>query len=145
MQPLSAWHALSVAKAVVASRCSCICHGCIAAGLTLHADPDIRGQAMSVMKRIMRGLPRLRNAMLLGLAGLAARIPDDTPEVLTLPSLPVTYSLHLKSVAQGMLLFDKKPVSISMLMWCYASSFTFIPTRTFTSHKVITAHAIDCG
>ena len=36
---------------------------------------------MSVMKRVVRGLPRLRNAMLLGLAGQAARIPDDTPEV----------------------------------------------------------------
>lgn len=70
-------------------------HGCIPAGLTLHADPDIRSQAMSVMKRILRGLPRLRNAMLLGLAGLAARISDDTPEVLKLPSLHVGCSLHL--------------------------------------------------
>ena len=52
------------------------------AGLTLHADAEIRAQAMSVMKRILRGLPRLRNAMLLGMAGLAARIPDDTPEVI---------------------------------------------------------------
>ena len=43
------------------------------------------------MKRILRGLPRLRNAMLLGLAGLAARIPDDTPEVLKLPCLPAAY------------------------------------------------------
>ncbi|KAL3146696.1 hypothetical protein ABBQ32_000920 [Trebouxia sp. C0010 RCD-2024] len=51
-------------------------------GLTLHADPDIRAQAMSVMKRILRGLPRLRNAMLLGLASLAARILDDSPEAI---------------------------------------------------------------
>ncbi len=34
------------------------------------------------MKRILRGVPRMRNAMLLGVAGLAARIPDDTPEVI---------------------------------------------------------------
>ena len=52
------------------------------AGLTLHADAGIRGQAVSVIKRILRGVPRLRNAMLLGVAGLAARIPDETPEVL---------------------------------------------------------------
>ncbi len=51
------------------------------AGLALHADSSIRAQAVSVMKRILRGVPRLRNAMLLGVAGLAARIPDDTPEV----------------------------------------------------------------
>ena len=44
---------------------------------------------MSVMKRILRGLPRLRNAMLLGLAGLAARVPDDTPEVRMLTFLPL--------------------------------------------------------
>ena len=36
------------------------------------------------MKRILRGVPRMRNAMLLGVAGLAARIPDDTPEVIQL-------------------------------------------------------------
>ena len=52
------------------------------AGLTLHADAGIRAQAVAVMKRILRGVPRMRNAMLLGVAGLAARIPDDTPEVI---------------------------------------------------------------
>lgn len=35
------------------------------------------------MKRMLRGMPRLRNALVLGLAGLVARIPDDIyhPEV----------------------------------------------------------------
>ncbi|KAL0053523.1 hypothetical protein WJX82_006983 [Trebouxia sp. C0006] len=51
-------------------------------GLTLHADAGIRAQAVAVMKRILRGVPRMRNAMLLGVAGLAARIPDDTPEAI---------------------------------------------------------------
>lgn len=75
-------------KPYMASDCISRHDSCILAGLTLHADPDIRAQAMSVMKRILRGLPRLRNAMLLGLAGLAARIPDDTPEVL-MPTTPL--------------------------------------------------------
>lgn len=48
------------------------------------------------MKRILRGVPRMRNAMLLGVAGLAARIPDDTPEVIdpgtTVISLPLPES-----------------------------------------------------
>ena len=51
------------------------------AGLTLHADLSIRTQAIATIKRILRGVPRLRNSMLLGVAGLAARIPDDNPEV----------------------------------------------------------------
>ena len=75
---------MGLLKPQLASNCIC----CDLAGLTLHADPDIRAQAMSVMKRILRGLPRLRNAMLLGLAGLAARILDDTPEVPCYHPLP---------------------------------------------------------
>ncbi len=66
------------------------------AGLTLHADAGIRAQAVAVMKRILRGVPRMRNAMLLGVAGLAARIPDDTPEVIKLGTNKQNCMLYLK-------------------------------------------------
>lgn len=42
------------------------------------------------MKRVLRGMPRLRNALVLGLAGLAARIPDDHPEVIAAPTHAVS-------------------------------------------------------
>ena len=58
----------------------------LCSGLILHADPGIRTQAVAAMKRVLRGMPRLRNALVLGLAGLAARIPDDHPEVNAAPS-----------------------------------------------------------
>ena len=67
------------------------------AGLTLHADAGIRAQAVAVMKRILRGVPRMRNAMLLGVAGLAARIPDDTPEVIQLGTHNQNCMLYLIS------------------------------------------------
>lgn len=51
-------------------------------GLILHADASIRSQAINAIKRILRGVPRLRNAMLLGVAGLAARTTDDNPEAI---------------------------------------------------------------
>ena len=51
------------------------------AALILHADPGVRSQAVLVMKRVLRALPRLRNALVLGVAGLAARTHDDHPEV----------------------------------------------------------------
>ncbi len=74
----------------------------IFAGLTLHADAGIRAQAVAVMKRILRGVPRMRNAMLLGVAGLAARIPDDTPEVIELGTHKQNCMLYL-NLHQGQL------------------------------------------
>lgn len=65
---------------------------------------------MSVMKRILRGLPRLRNAMLLGLASLAARILDDSPEVLMPPPSARRPALHLAKHHAGVPPPEKKPV-----------------------------------
>ena len=41
----------------------------------------VRQMAAEVMRRVLRGLPGLRNAMLLGMATFLSRIPDDYPEV----------------------------------------------------------------
>ena len=51
---------------------------------TTHADPSIAAEAVQVMIRVLRGLPRLRNAVLQGQASFARSqgLPDDHPEVL---------------------------------------------------------------
>ena len=78
---------------------------------------------MSVMKRILRGLPRLRNAMLLGLAGLAARIPDDTPEVLEATiSTCRLFCASQPALLKGCSYLRRNKFLISMLVWYHASS-----------------------
>ena len=47
----------------------------------MHADGTVRAAAAEVMLRCMRGLPPLRNAVLLGVAAFSMRLADDQPEV----------------------------------------------------------------
>ena len=55
--------------------------GCrLRAGYTIHADPAVQQMASDVLQRCMRALPRQRNALLLGMAAFAARLPEDYPE-----------------------------------------------------------------
>ena len=51
------------------------------AGYTVNVDGNIRQMAAEVMHRVLRGLPAMRNAMVLGLAGFISRLSDDFPEV----------------------------------------------------------------
>ena len=50
-------------------------------GYTVHMDVMVRQMAQEVMRRVMRGMPGLRNSLLQGLALFISRIPDDYPEV----------------------------------------------------------------
>ena len=56
--------------------------GCGGAGYTIHADPGVQQMASDVLQRCMRALPAQRNALLLGMAAFAGRLPEDYPEVM---------------------------------------------------------------
>lgn len=57
-----------------------------AAGYTIHADPSVQHSAADVLRRSMRALPSQRNALLLGMASFASRLPEDFTEA-GLPSI----------------------------------------------------------
>ena len=87
---------------------------------TTHADPSIAAEAVQVMIRVLRGLPRLRNAVLQGQASFARSqgLPDDHPEVL----------LHLqasKCTACSLPLLACKSADETCLQkgWCFVARF----------------------
>lgn len=47
----------------------------------MHADTGVRHATVDCLRRIMRGLPRMRNPLVQGVAAFATRLPDDCPEV----------------------------------------------------------------
>jgi hypothetical protein len=67
----------------------------VAAGYTIHADPSVQHAAADVLRRSMRALPKLRNALLLGMAAFASRLPEDFPEALN----PCSFSWQHSAVS----------------------------------------------
>ena len=47
---------------------------------TINLDATVCSMAVEVMHRVLRGIPMLRNTMLLGVTAFLARIPEDYPK-----------------------------------------------------------------
>ena len=48
---------------------------------TINLDSTVCGMAVEVMHRVLRGIPLLRNTMLLGMTTFLTRIPEEFPKV----------------------------------------------------------------
>ena len=47
---------------------------------TINLDSTVCSMAVEVLHRVLRGIPQLRNTMLLGMTAFLARIPEEFPK-----------------------------------------------------------------